>query len=48
VSFGEKTIFPMQNFNSVSAGRNRDNLEKQVKVALRHDGKTAIMPQLLN
>jgi hypothetical protein len=28
--FGENFSFPTQNFISVSAGRNRDNLEKQV------------------
>ncbi len=33
-SIGEKTIFPTQNFTSVSAGRNRDNLEKQVRLIL--------------
>jgi hypothetical protein len=32
--FGEKTIFPMQNFTSVSAGRNRDNLEKRDRLVL--------------
>ena len=27
-------LFPKQNFTSVSAGRNRDNLEKQVRLIL--------------
>jgi hypothetical protein len=31
-SIWEKTIFPMQNFTSVSAGRNRDNRETQVRL----------------
>jgi hypothetical protein len=32
--FGENFSFPMQNFSSVSAGRNRDDLEERVKLAL--------------
>jgi hypothetical protein len=28
--FGENFSFPMENFTSVSAGRNRDNREKQL------------------
>jgi len=29
-----KTFFPTQNFTSVSAGRNRDDMEKQVRLVL--------------
>jgi len=32
--FGEFFSFPTQNFTSVSAGRNKDDLEKRVKLAL--------------
>ena len=30
--FGENFSFPMQNFSSVSAGRNRDDLEERVVI----------------
>jgi hypothetical protein len=32
--FGENFSFPRRNFTSVSAGRNRDDLEERVKLAL--------------
>jgi len=32
--FGENFSFPTQSFSSVPAGRNKDDLEKRVKLAL--------------